>query len=53
LLKVGSIGEVIQIVMVLACVVAWAMAGFPHFVEVAWVFVGLACAGIGIIWNKK
>ena len=41
--------------MVLACVVAWAMAGFPHFVEVAWVFVGLACAGIyiGIIWNKK
>ena len=46
---------VFEVIAVAICGIVWAAAGFPHFTEVAWVFLGLACAGvyIGIIWNKE
>jgi hypothetical protein len=52
----SSFEFVFEAVILIACGVAWAVAGFPRFTEVAVVGgLGLVCFGVylGIIWNRK
>jgi hypothetical protein len=55
--KTASIVEFIfEAALLIACVVAWAFAGFPRFAEVAtFGGLGLMCVGVyvGLIWNKE
>jgi hypothetical protein len=46
----------VEVVVLIACGLAWAAVGFPRLTEVATVGgLALACFGVyfGIIWNKK
>ena len=55
--KTASIIEsVFEAIIMIACGVAWASAGFPRLAEVATIGgLGLVCFGtyVGIIWNLK
>jgi hypothetical protein len=57
LFKTASIIEfVFEASILIACGVAWAVAGFPRFTEVAVLGgLGLVCFGVyvGIIWNRE
>ena len=56
MLKAASTIEfIIQVGVGVACGIAWAMAGFPHFAEVAgFGGLGFACVGvfIAMTWKK-
>jgi hypothetical protein len=57
LFKTASIAElIVEAAILIACGLAWAIAGFPRLTEVAIVGgLGLVCFGVyvGIIWNRK
>lgn len=53
----NKIGGAAEVAIIAICVVAWAIAGFPRFTEVASVGgVGLLCFGVycaWMIWDAK